>query len=122
MDLTRNMSQDDRLPPHPTQIRPKEQDRDASSLPPISVATEFDNATGSEISSLQSDPMDRASLSRFFDHLRPASNWSTGKAILVIFLGSFLFSVLFTSAILAGIIEVHPAAIKSFLKSMFGNG
>ncbi len=116
------MSQDDRLPPHPTQIRPKEQDRDASSLPPISVVTDFDSAPGSEMSSLQSDPMDRVSLSNFFDHLRPSSSWSTGKTILVIFLGSFLFSVLFTSAILAGIIEVHPAVIKSFFKSIFGSG
>lgn len=116
------MSQDDRLPPQPNQIKPRERERDPGLLPPISVATEFDDATGSEISSLQSDPMDRVSLSRFFDHLRPSSNWSTGKAILVIFLGSFLFSVLFTSAILAGIIEVHPAAIKSFFKSIFGNG
>ncbi len=115
------MSQDDSLPPHPTQIRPKDQDRDTSSLPPISLAPESENST-SEISSLQSDPMDRVSLSKFFDHLRPSSSWSTGRALLVIFIGSFLFSVLFTSAILAGIIEVHPAAIKSFFKSMFGNG
>lgn len=40
-------------------------------------------------------------------------------AILLIFVGTFILSVLFTSAILSGMIEIQPSAIKAFFRSIF---
>jgi hypothetical protein len=43
-----------------------------------------------------------------------------GLAIGLIFVGSFVLSVLFTAAILAGKIEIQPSAIKAFVRSILG--
>ena len=40
-------------------------------------------------------------------------------AIGLIFVGTFILSILFTSAILSGMIEIQPAAIKGFFRSIF---
>jgi hypothetical protein len=59
-------------------------------------------------------------LSRFVSTIGHPSQWSTGMAIGVIFVASFLIGVLFTSLILAGVIEIQPHAIKSFFKALMG--
>lgn len=114
------MSQDDQLPPRPTLIKPKEFDTAADGLPPLSPRSTIHEGGYADVSDLQSDNMDRSSLSKFFDSLKPDQTWTPLKLITVIFIFSFLFSILFTSAILAGFIEIHPGAIKGFLKALIG--
>jgi hypothetical protein len=119
------MNQDDQLPPSPTKIRPKDFDTDLSTLPPLTARAEgSDVMTLSSHSeyhgSLDSDPMEQSSLAKFFERIAPASGWTPQLVITAIFVGSFILSVLFTSAILAGIIEIHPAVIKGFFKSILG--
>lgn len=114
------MSQDDQLPPRPTMLKPKGFDSAGDGLPPLSPHSTIHDGSYSDVSDLQSDDMDRLSLSKFFDSLKPYQNWTPLKLIAVIFIFSFLFSILFTSAILAGFIEIHPGAIKGFLKALMG--
>lgn len=114
------MSQDDQLPPRPTMLKPKEFDSDGNGLPPLSPKSLSHEEGLADVSDLQSDAMDRLSLSKFFESLKPDQSWTPLKLIAVIFVSSFLFSVLFTSAILAGFIEINPGAIKSFLKALVG--
>jgi len=119
------MNQDDQLPPNPPKIRPKDFDTDLSTLPPLTAQAEGGevnpySATSDYRGSLNSDPMEQGSLSKFFERFAPASGWTPQLVITAIFIGSFILSVLFTSAILAGIIEIHPAAIKGFFKSILG--
>jgi hypothetical protein len=59
-------------------------------------------------------------LSGFAYSIGHPSQWSTRMAIGVIFVGSFVIGVLFTSLILAGVIEIQPHAIKSFFKALMG--
>jgi hypothetical protein len=114
------MSQDDQLPPRPTMLKPKGFDSVTEGLPPLSPHSTIHEGKYSDVSDLQSDDMDRLSLSKFFDSLKPDQAWTPLKLIAVIFIFSFLFSILFTSAILAGLIEIHPGAIKGFLKAFIG--
>jgi hypothetical protein len=114
------MSQDDQLPPRPTMLKPKGFDSTTEGLPPLSPHSTIHEGKHSDVSDLQSDDMDRSSLSKFFDSLKPDQTWAPLKLIAVIFIFSFLFSILFTSAILAGFIEIHPGAIKGFLKAFIG--
>lgn len=114
------MNQDDQLPPEPTHIKPRVLKADEQGLPPLSPRSLVDVSARSDLEDLQSDQMGRSSLSRFFDRLRPSASWTPLKLILVLFICSFIFSILFTSAILAGFIEIHPGAIKSFLKALVG--
>jgi hypothetical protein len=113
------MNQDDQLPPHPPPIKPQNFDADLSHLPPLSPRSEGLNGYG-EISDLSSDAMERSSLAEFFEALKPRSTWSILQITIAVLILSFVSSVLFTSAILAGFIEIHPAAIKSFLRTLVG--
>ena len=114
------MTQDDQLPPRPNLIKPNEFGSDVDGLPALSPRSQAQGAAPADISDLQSDAMDRLALSKFFDSLRPSHTWSPLKTIAVIFFCSFIFSVLFTSAVLAGFIEINPGVIKSFLKTLVG--
>lgn len=100
------MQEDTRLPPDPKGDLTLGLSQDASSLPPFdSDMMEMERKLG---------PKFGRGLFRF--------QWTNGQIILIIFVGSFLAGALFTSAILAGIIEIHPSAIKAFIKSILGKG
>lgn len=100
------MPQDTRLPPDPKSDLTIGLNHDASSLPPFdSDMLEMERKLGPKFGR------------GFF-----RNDWSNRQIILAIFVGSFLLGVLFTSAILAGLIEIHPAAIKGFFKSIFSKG
>jgi hypothetical protein len=99
------MDQDKHLPPEPT-IGRELLNHNAQSLP------QFDSDM-SEIGKRLNH--------RFGAHLFGVE-WTTGRVVMIIFIGSFILGVLFTSAVLAGLIEIHPSAIKSFLKSLVGKG
>ena len=100
------MHQDTRLPPDPKGDVTMGLNHDSTSLPP------FD-----------SDMLEmEKKLGRKFGRVFFQPHWTTKQVILIIFIGSFLLGALFTSAILAGIIEIHPSAIKSFFKSLLGRG
>jgi hypothetical protein len=62
----------------------------------------------------------RSEFSRWIQLIGHPSQWSTRMAIGVIFFGSFVFGILFTSLVLAGVIEIQPHAIKSFFKALVG--
>jgi len=114
------MNQDEGLPPRPSLIKPKDYNPGTDTLPPLTARTEGVDFENSGHSSLESDAMDRGALSAFFDKLKYTNSWTTKKIIALIFIGSFIFSVLFTSSILAGIIEIHPASVKKFFKTLMG--
>jgi hypothetical protein len=59
-------------------------------------------------------------LSQFKLTIGQPSAWSPRLAVAIIFFGSFIAAVLFTSLVLAGIIEIQPQAIKGFFKSIMG--
>ncbi len=100
------MHQDTRLPPDPKGDLSMELRHDSTSLPP------FD-----------SDMLEmEKKLGRKFGRGLFRTQWTTPQLIAIIFIASFLMGVIFTSAILAGIIEIHPSAIKSFFKSLMGQG
>jgi len=114
------MNQDEQLPPNPPPIKPQDFDSDLGSLPPLSPRSEATHAGYGEISDLTSDAMERSALAEFFEALKPKATWSILRVTTVVFVFSFVSSVLFTSAILLGIIEIHPAAIKGFLRTLVG--
>lgn len=100
------MQKDDRLPPDPQGNLTMDLHNDSSTLPP------FD-----------SDMMEiEKSLSRKFGRGLFRGEWTTAQIITIIFIGSFIAGVLFTSSILAGVIEIHPSAVKAFIKSLLGKG
>jgi hypothetical protein len=100
------MQQDNQLPPDPQVSLAAGPRHDSSSLPP------FD-----------SDMMEiEKKLGRKFNRGLFKGEWTTGQIIALIFIGSFIAGVLFTSSILAGVIEIHPSAIKAFIKSLLGKG
>ena len=100
------MQQDNQLPPDPKGSFTMGLAHDASALPP------FD-----------SDMIEiEKKLSRKFGRGLFRGEWTTGQVVAVIFVGSFIAGVLFTSSILSGVIEIHPSAIKAFFKSLLGKG
>lgn len=116
------MHPDDRLPPRPNVGNSNEFASNADSLPPLSPRDDLERGSYDDISDLRSDAMSGTSLSRFFDRFKPSQNLTPLKFIGLLFTLSFIFSVMFTSAILAGIIEIHPSAIKNILKTLVGKG
>lgn len=98
------MHQDDQLPPNPQENQKRIYRPVESTLPPFDTdMMELEEKQG-----------------RRFSRLFSLSGWSPTMAIGTIFIGSFLIGVFFTSAILSGLIEIHPAAIKGFFKTIFG--
>ena len=98
------MTSDDQLPPRPAKVNKPSFKPEAGVLPPM----------GYEHSDHDSQGGQRFHWLTGFYGLTPAM--TTGA----IFAGSFILAVLFTSMILAGIIEVQPSVIKGFFKSLLG--
>ncbi len=98
------MKTNDQLPPNPRQMNPREFSPIASTLPPLDLTADAS----------------RMSSSSHPEH--HDGGWTPAMAIAIIFVGSFIIGVLFTSSILAGYIEIQPAVIKGFIKSLLGKG
>lgn len=120
--ISSHMNQDDRLPPRPSANSQSEFALNANSLPPLSPRDDGDLSRHDAISDLQSDSMTGTSLSRLFERFKPSQTWTPLKLMGLIFVASFILSIMFTSAILAGLIEIHPSAIKNALKTLVGKG
>lgn len=120
--ISPRMNQDDKLPPRPAANNQSEFASNANSLPPLSPRDEVDRSRNDGISDLQSDSMTGTSLSRLFDRFKPSETLTPLKLMGLIFVASFILSIMFTSAILAGLIEIHPSAIKNALKTLVGKG
>ena len=70
---------------------------------------------------LNSDGMDQNNrLTRLIGQFSPSGGMSPGIAIGAIFIASFIIGLLFTSLVLAGVIEIQPSAIKGFFKAIMG--
>lgn len=98
------MQQDDQLPPNPQGHQTRSFRNDGSGLPPF-----------------ESDMMElEGKLGRRFAKKLSFFEWTPTMVIVAIFVGSFITGILFTSAILTGMIEIQPSVIKGFLKSILG--
>jgi hypothetical protein len=107
------MSEDNRLPPTPSGRLPRSLDPRGFSPD----ASEFSNVEPKHREFPTMEENHRSTMTGS----RRSKNFLTPKiAIALIFFGAFIFSVLFTSAILSGLIEIQPAAIKLFFRSIFG--
>lgn len=97
------MRQIDQLPPNPSS------QATSGSRPPA----------GSTLPPLDSDMLELEEMSGR-RRAGPRLGWSPTMTVVAIFVGSFIAGVLFTSGILAGIIEIQPAVIKGFIKTILG--
>ena len=107
------MSPNNQLPPTPTGRPP----RNLESKAYDPEASQFSNSA----STSRKFPSMEENLNSTMTSSRRSRSFLTPKlAIALIFVGGFVLSVSFTCAVLAGIIEIQPSAIKGFFRSILG--